>query len=65
MMMHMRTTLILKDDLIQQAKRATGIKEKTALVHLGLQALIERAAFKRLIEAGGIDPKAKAGRRRR
>lgn len=63
--MHMRTTLNLKDSLVEQAKKATGVKEKTALVHLGLQALIQRAAFKRLIGAGGIDPKAKAGRRRR
>ena len=61
----MRTTLILKDSLVEQAKKATGVKEKTALVHLGLQALIQRAAFKRLIKAAGTDPKAKVPRRRR
>ncbi|MGE4231922.1 MAG: type II toxin-antitoxin system VapB family antitoxin [Bacteriovoracia bacterium] len=63
--MHMRTTVILKDELVEAAKKATGVKEKTALIHLGLQALIQRAAFRRLIEAGGKDPRAKAGRRRR
>mgnify|MGYP001603792417 FL=1 len=61
----MRTTIILKDDLVERARAATGIKEKTALIHLGLQALIQRSAYKRLIKAGGTDRKAKSGRRRR
>lgn len=43
----------------------TGIKEKTALIHAGLQALIEKKACERLIALGGSDPKATAGRRRR
>lgn len=60
-----RTTVILREDLIDQARKATGIKEKTTLIHLGLQALIQRAAYQRLINAGGSDPKAKAGRRTR
>ena len=61
----MKTTLNLKDDLIRGAMEATGITEKTALVHLGLQELIRKAAYKRLIALGGSDPKAKATPRKR
>jgi hypothetical protein len=34
----MRTTLNIDQDLLQEAGRLTGLKEKTALVRLGLQA---------------------------
>jgi Arc/MetJ family transcription regulator len=61
----MRTTIILKDEVLKRAAELTGIKEKTALVHAGLEALIEKKAIERLIALGGSDPKAKAGRRRR
>ena len=46
--MHMRTTLILDDALVARARRITGIAEKTALVHAGLEALIAREAARRL-----------------
>src|SRR6266545_374978 len=39
--MHMRTTLILDDDLLERARSLTGLK-KTAMVHAGLEALIAR-----------------------
>ena len=42
--MHMRTTLILDDALIERARGLTGVAEKTALVHEGLRALIGRAS---------------------
>jgi Arc/MetJ family transcription regulator len=61
----MRTTLNLQNELVQRASEVTGIKEKTALIHAGLKALVERAAAERLIALGGSDPKATAGRRRR
>jgi Arc/MetJ family transcription regulator len=38
----MRTTLALDDDLLAEAQRLTGVKEKTALVRLALEALIAR-----------------------
>ena len=60
----MRTTLVLRDDLTA-ASKATGVREKTALIHLGLQALVEQAARERLIRLGGRDPKARAAPRRR
>jgi Arc/MetJ family transcription regulator len=64
-MMHMRTTLIIDDDLLERARESTGIREKTALVHAGLQALIAREAAKRLIALGGTQPKVRPIPRRR
>jgi len=61
----MRTTVIIKDDVLQQAYEMTGIREKTALLHAGLEALIEKKARERLIALGGSAPDFKAGRRRR
>ena len=51
--MHMRTTLNLDDALVERARRLTGIDEKTALVHAGLEALIARAAARRLAALSG------------
>jgi Arc/MetJ family transcription regulator len=63
--MHMRTTLIIDDSLLERARALTGIQEKTALVRAGLEALIERQAGKRLAALGGTQPKlAKIPRRR-
>jgi Arc/MetJ family transcription regulator len=55
--MHMRTTLNLDDGLIERARELTGIREKTALVRAGLEALIAREAGKRLAMLGGTQPK--------
>ena len=63
--MHMRTTLIIDDDLIDRARALTGIQEKTALVHEGLRALITREAGRRLRALGGSDPTLPAIPRRR
>ena len=61
----MRTTIILKDELLKKAIEITGIKEKTAVIHKGLEALIQNAAMERLVRLGGSDPAAKAIPRRR
>jgi hypothetical protein len=61
----MRTTLIFRDDILKHAAELTGIREKTALVHAGLLALIEKKAGERLAALGGSEPKLRAGRRRR
>ncbi len=53
----MRTTLIIKDDVLSKAAELTGIKEKTALVHLGLEALIAKASAARLARLGGTERK--------
>ncbi len=64
-LMHMRTTLIIDDALLQRARELTGIKEKTALIHAGLEALIAREAAKRLAALGGTQPKISDIPRRR
>jgi len=51
----MKTTMNLKNDILAAAMAATGIKEKTALVHMGLRELIIKAARMRLIKLGGSD----------
>ncbi|HQZ83628.1 MAG TPA: type II toxin-antitoxin system VapB family antitoxin [Pyrinomonadaceae bacterium] len=61
----MRTTIIIKDELLDRAAALAGIKEKTALIHAALQALIEKKARERLIALGGTAPEFKAGRRRK
>ena len=61
----MRTTLILDDNLLAKAREYTGISEKTRLIHLGLEALIQREAALRLAALGGTARTAKEGRRRR
>lgn len=49
----MRTTLNIEDNLIDRAIKITGIKEKTTLVKLGLEALIARESARRLAKLGG------------
>jgi Arc/MetJ family transcription regulator len=61
----MRTTLIIEDKLIKKASKLTGIKEKTSLVRLGLEALIARESSRRLARLGGTEKKLVAPRRRR
>ena len=63
--MHMRTTLILDDELLERARKLSGLKEKTAVVHEGLKALIAREHARRLAALGGSEPGMKAVRRRR
>jgi Arc/MetJ family transcription regulator len=61
----MRTTINLDDGLLEEAARLTGITEKTALVRLGLEALVARESARRLAAMGGTDPQASAAPRRR
>ncbi len=63
--MHMRTTLIIDEELLSKARELTGIQEKTALVHAGLEALIARESAKRLAALGGTQPKISNIPRRR
>ena len=49
----MRTTLNIDDALLAQAREYTGETEKTALVRMGLEALIQREAARRLAALGG------------
>lgn len=54
----MRTTLALDDNLVLEAQRLTGTKEKTALVRQALVALIERESALRLAQLAGSEPGA-------
>jgi Arc/MetJ family transcription regulator len=54
--MHMRTTLNIDEALLALAVEYTGEKEKTALVRMGLEALVEREAARRLASLGGQMP---------
>ena len=51
----MRTTLNIEDTLIARASELTGVKEKTSLVRLGLEALIARENARRLAKLGGTE----------
>ena len=60
-----KTTLNIREDLLQEAAEVTGVREKTALIHLGLETLIKNAARARLAKLGGTLRNASAPRRRR
>ncbi len=61
----MRTTLNIDDQILEKASLLTGIKEKTALVKLGLEALIARESSKRLAMLGGAEKELRDIPRRR
>lgn len=51
----MRTTINIEDELLNKAKKLTGIQEKNSLVRMGLEALIARESGKRLARLGGTE----------
>ncbi len=61
----MRTTLNIEDALVERATKLTGIKEKTALVRKGLEALISLESSKRLAELGRSEKMIRMPERRR
>ena len=61
----MRTTLNIEDSLIKKVSKLTGIKEKTTMVKLGLEALIAIESSKRLAKLGGTEKQLKRIPRRR
>lgn len=61
----MRTTLILDDALLARAQQLSGMREKTAVVHAGLHALIARESARRLAALGGSERALKVPHRRR
>jgi Arc/MetJ family transcription regulator len=61
----MRTTVNLDTDLLAEASRLTGVTERTALIHAGLRALIERESARRLARLGGSQPDLEPVPRRR
>jgi Arc/MetJ family transcription regulator len=61
----MRTTFNLDDELVNEAQRLTGMTERTALIHEGLRALIERESARRLARLGATERSLRTPRRRR
>jgi Arc/MetJ family transcription regulator len=61
----MRTTLNIDDALLRKAAKLAGVEEKTALIHLGLEALIARESARRLAALGGTEKGLSPIRRRR
>ena len=61
----MRTTLNINDNLLAEAQELTGMKERTALIHEGLRALIERESAKRLARLAGSEKELEEIPRRR
>ncbi len=61
----MRTTLNIDDTALARAAELTGVREKTALVRMGLEALISQQSAVRLAALGGTEKKLQTARRRR
>jgi Arc/MetJ family transcription regulator len=61
----MRTTLNIDDETLRKAVAITGITEKTALIHRGLQALVALESAKRLARLGGTEKSLRPIPRRR
>jgi len=53
----MRTTLNIHDELLRRAAKLTGVSQKTALIHMGLEALVDRESARRLAKLGGSEPR--------
>jgi Arc/MetJ family transcription regulator len=64
-LMHMRTTLNIDDSLLNNAAKLTGVKEKTSLVRLGLEALIAKESARLLANLGGSEKHLRTIRRQR
>lgn len=63
--MHMRTTLNIDDLLLGRATALSGLREKTAVVRAGLEALVARESARRLAALGGSDKAVRSVPRRR
>ena len=61
----MRTTVDLDEALVRDALAASGARTKTEVLELGLKAVIERQAKRRLIALRGQLITGQAPRRRR
>jgi hypothetical protein len=60
-----RTTQNNDESLVDEAKRLTGLAERTEVIHEGLRALIARESARRLAKLGGTERTLKSIPRRR
>jgi len=61
----MKKTLHIDDQLLREARSATGANSDTETIRLGLEALVRRAAYERLRALRGSESKAPDTPRRR
>lgn len=61
----LRTTVNLDEELLEEARRISGVEGRTALLHEALRALIERESARRLARLGGSEPELQSVPRRR
>ena len=64
-LMHMHTTLNIDESLLGRATQLSGLREKTAVVKAGLEALVARESARRLAALGGSDKAVRSVPRRR
>ena len=64
-MMPMRLTVTINEALLRQARTLTGVRQRSILLKLGLEALIARESGRRLAALGGTEPQLTPIRRRR
>ena len=61
----MKKTLHVDEELLREARTATGAATDTETIRLGLEALVRHAAYERLRALKGSDPTARDVPRRR
>ena len=61
----MRTTINIDDELLAKAAKLVAPLDRSAVVHEGLRALIQRESARRLARLGGTQPALKMAPRRR
>ena len=64
-MIPMRMTVTIDESLLAEARSLTGNRRKSALLELGLEALIARESARRLAKLGATEPQLRPVRRRR
>lgn len=52
----MRTTIVIDDDLFEDAQRLTGLKDKSAVIRAAVKGYVERESARRLARLGGSAP---------
>ena len=62
---HVSTSSNVDKTLLERARALTGLREKTAVLNAGLEALIARESARRLIELGGTEKRLSPVPRRR
>jgi Arc/MetJ family transcription regulator len=56
MLITMRTTVAIDDQLLARARALSGVKETSSLVREALEALVQRESARRLARLGGSEP---------